>query len=153
MADVFGLAKSVIAVIQIADRVVGLCKFYIEATSDTPSDLRAIFIEISTLKTIFENLEFLRASDNTSSLMLKQLSGQNGPIEGCRKSVTELERLFPSDSVQTLGQEASRSKRRKVKIAFTTLAWPLKAEKARLLLQQIVQYKTSINFALTTELM
>lgn len=152
MAEIAGVAASVIAVIQIADRIVGLCKFYIESNSDTPSDLLAILIETSTLKTIFENLEFLITSHNAASVILKLLSDPNGPIEGCLKSVTELERLLPSDSVHISVRSTSRSKRRKVKAACATLAWPLKSDKAQRLLQQIIQFKTSINLALTTEL-
>ena len=153
MAEAIGVVSSVISIIQIADRIIGLCKFYIEAASNTPSELRTMFIEVSTLKTIFENLEFLRKTDEETWTRLKKLSKDDGPIQGCLKSVKELETLFPSDSVPILSDNSSgRSKRRKVKAAFDILAWPLKASHARRLLDQIIQYKTSITFALTTEI-
>jgi hypothetical protein len=44
-----------------------------------------------------------------------------------------------------------RSKRRKLNVAVAALAWPLKREKAKKLLQDIIQHKTTINLALTAE--
>jgi hypothetical protein len=151
MAEI-GVVASVIAVIQIADRVVELCKFYIESLSDAPSDIRVILIEVSTLKTLFENLKFLIASDNSASEILKLLSDRDGPVEGCLGSITDLEKLFPSDSVHRSNDSTKSSKRRKRNVAFATLAWPLKASKAKRLLEQIVLYKTSVSLVLTTEL-
>ena len=151
MAEAIAIGASVIAIIQITDRIVGLCKFYIENVKDAPSDLRAILLETSTLKTIFENLKFLSACDGSYSTMASSLSGADGPIEGCLQSVTELEELFPSDSVHLKGQ--SRSKKRKLKSTLASLAWPLKETKARKLLDKIACYKSTINLALITESM
>lgn len=53
------VAGSVIAVIQIADRVIGLCKFYLGSVHDAPSDLRTIFFEISAIKVILEYVELI----------------------------------------------------------------------------------------------
>jgi hypothetical protein len=151
MTEVIAVMASVIAIIQISERITGLCKFYIESTTETPSDLRAILIEVSTLKTIFENLQFLKTCDHTTPALWKQLSGRDGPIEGCRRSIVELEKLFPCDFVPVPGQNTGISKKRKVKAIFATLAWPLKANRARDLLQQITHHKTTINLMLTAE--
>src|SRR5690242_17830169 len=104
MAEVVAVAASVIAIIQITDRIVDVCKFYIEVTGDASSDLRVILLETSTLKTIFENLNFLTACHSGVSTIVNPLSGVDGPIEGCRRSIAELEKLFPSDYIQTTGQ-------------------------------------------------
>jgi hypothetical protein len=152
MAEIFAVAASVIAVVQIADRIVGLCKFYIESVADTPLELRTVLIEISALKAIFENLDFLIKTDSAASQLLNSLLGSDGPIEGCLSTVRELERLFPSDSIPNASHNATGMRRRKMHAAMAVLAWPLKATKARQLLQQIVQFKTSISVALTTEL-
>ena len=149
MTEPLALGASVIAIIQIADRVIRLCKFYIETALDAPSDLRAILIETSTIKTILENLQFLISCSNGLSTTLDSLSGADGPIEGCRSVITKMEGLFPPDCAQ--GPRGSRSKRRKVKTTLTALAWPLKENKARKFLDEMIQYKTTINLALTTE--
>jgi hypothetical protein len=150
VAETVALLASIIAIIQISDRVTSCCKFYIHAASDTPSELRAILVEISTLKSVLENLQFLETCSHASPALWKQLSGQDGPIEGCRRSIAELEKLFPADSLPVTGSQAG-SFRGKVQLARSSLAWPLKARRARELLQTIIQQKTIINLALTTD--
>lgn len=140
-----------IAIIQIADRIIGLCKFYIETARDAPSDLRVLLIEISALKTILENLNFLTACDGPDSTAARRTSGADGPIEGCFRTVTELEKLFPSDLVRTRGRKSSKKKT--LNSVLTALAWPLKESKARKLLDEMTRYKTTINLALTTNSM
>ena len=149
MAEVFAIGASVIAIIQITDRIVGLCKHYITTVQDAPSDLRLILLETSALKTIFENVNFLTASDSGVSNIVNGLSGVDGPIEGCLKSVTRLEKLFPSDFTQGTGR--NRSKKQKVKATLAALAWPLKETKARKLLDELSRYKTTIILAITVE--
>ena len=148
MAEAVAVGASVIAIIQIAERIVGLCKFYIETARDAPSDLRMILIETSTLKTILENLNFLNACDGPLSAAARQSSGANSPIEGCLRTIKELEKLFPADRDQTVGQE--RAKRRRLKSTWTVLAWPLKESKARKLLGKMTRYKSTLILSLTT---
>ena len=149
MAEVLAIGASVIAIVQITDRIVGLCKFYIEIVHDAPSDVRLIFLETSALKTIFENLDFLTACNSGVSNIVNGLASVDGPIEGCLKSVIQLEKLFPSNWIKNTGQY--RSKNREVKATLAALAWPLKEGKARKLLDEISRYKTTITLALTTE--
>jgi hypothetical protein len=148
MAEVIALASSVIAIIQIADRLIDVCKYYIETVHCAPSDLRLILIETSTIKVILQNLQFL-ISCEPSSLALDGLSGEQGPIEGCLKIIVDLEHLFPPQYAVTQGKP--RPKRRMVKATLAALAWPLKENKARRLLSEMMEYKTSIVLALTTE--
>lgn len=150
MAEVLAVGAGVIAIIQITDRIIGLCKIYIETVRDIPSDLRSVLIEASMLKTIFENLKFLMTNSEASSAA-STLFADDGPVEGCRRSITELEKLFPSDCIQSNGQNGS--KKRRVKASLEALAWPLKANKARKLLEEIKGYKATIALALTTESM
>ena len=142
---------SVIAIIQVADRIVGLCKYYIETTQDASRDLRNILIETSTLKTTLENLGFLTGFNNEVSTVVGTLSSEDGPIKGCHRSITELEKLFPSDCTLTRGQD--RCKKQKLKATWAALAWPLKGNKARKLLDEIARFKTTITLAITTESM
>jgi hypothetical protein len=147
--DPISIGASVIAFIQVADRVIDLCKFYLEAAHEAPSDLRAILIETSTLKTILENLQFL-ASCGHSPTALHILAGERGPIEGCLGAINDIEALLPSGYIVPDGPDSS-SKRRKAKTALAVLAWPFKEKKAKKLLEQLMQYKSTINLALCTE--
>jgi hypothetical protein len=155
MAEVVAVMASVIAIIQISDRVISLTKYYIESTSGALSELRVILVEISTLNAIFKSMEYLHKCDHTSPALWSQIAGPDGPVEGCRQSVKGLEDLFPSKSITLPAQngQPSRAKNRKIDALLNTLAWPLKAHRARDLLQKIAQYKALINLALSAESM
>jgi hypothetical protein len=146
MAETIALGASIIAVIQIADRIIGLTKQYIEAVQDAPRDLHVIRIETSTLKAIFESLKLFQDSERFLLDNFQNLDGENGPIEGCRRSLSNLERLFGPDVDTTV-----QGKRRKIQVTLSGLAWPLKQSKAKKLLDEVLRYKTTISLALSSE--
>lgn len=137
MAEALALCASIVAVIQIADRVAELCKAYIGGVTNYPKDLRVILIETSSLKILLENLTFLGENDGNASSILASLDGNNGPIEGCRKTTSELEKLFPPEQLQS---DKEGGRRKKVRLSLAALAWPFRAEKARALLGQLAQH-------------
>ncbi|KAK1757128.1 hypothetical protein QBC47DRAFT_342171 [Echria macrotheca] len=145
--DPVSAVASIIAVVQCTDRIVQLCRYYIEAVDDYPKDLRSILIEASTLKALLENLRCLIDCDGSSSPMLKILGGEEGPLEGCRRAAAELESLFPASSETTAGA----SRRKRLKQVVGQLAWPFRQEKARVLLAQVQQHKATINLAISSE--
>ncbi|CVL03991.1 uncharacterized protein FPRN_12013 [Fusarium proliferatum] len=149
MAEALGVVASAIAVIQISKEVISACKFYIESLrSDAPTSLRTVLIEVSTLKAVLENLEFISKCETFTPAVQNRLTASDGPIEGCRVAMTALEKLFPKQSLRN-GQNTS--KRQKVQATFATLAWPLKQGQVQDLLQQISRHKDGIQLALTTE--
>jgi hypothetical protein len=151
MAEAVAFVASVAGIIQLADRIIELCKFYIETARQAPSDLRAILIETSTIKTILENLQFLIAvnSNNISPSLKASLSGEDGPIQGYLRAITQLEALFPSVSAPR--DKDGLSKRAKIENTMKSLAWPFKESRAKRLLAEMTRYKSMINLALTTE--
>ncbi|KAG8531308.1 uncharacterized protein KY384_002936 [Bacidia gigantensis] len=148
MAEILAIGPAIIAVVQIADRIVSLCKHYIQTVQDAPSDLKIIFVEISALKTILADLEFLKSCDNEPESSKDSHSRVDQPVKECLRLVKELEQLFPSGAVQTLDQG---SKKRKLKARLTELAWPLKETKARRLLEGIRPLKETLNLELTSQ--
>ena len=150
MAELVAFGASIIAFVQLADRVINLSKFYLECLQDCPHEIRVILVEISSLKAILQSLSFLIGTSGSACKLpdlLQQLSGQDGPVEGCREAIASLEQLLPPDVKPTA------RKRRKLEVAVSQLAWPLKQSKARKLLDEIMRYKASISFALTSETM
>ena len=148
MAEVVAFVASVIALAQLADRVVQLSKFYLDALKDCPREIRVILVEVSSLNAILQSLSFLiqTPSGADQSLgLLQQLSGRDGPIEGCQKAIAALEKLLPED-VKT-----AANKRKTLEAAISQLAWPRKRSRARELLDQVMRYKTSISIAVTCE--
>ncbi|KAH7141610.1 hypothetical protein EDB81DRAFT_760469 [Dactylonectria macrodidyma] len=98
--DPFSLTEGIIAFAQIADRVVKVCKTYIGAVQDAPLDLRFILIEVSTVKTLLDTVLILAPCTMRSSA-LSHLTSPDGPIEGCHKALSEIEKLLPSGHAVT----------------------------------------------------
>ncbi|KAK4204649.1 vegetative incompatibility protein HET-E-1 [Triangularia verruculosa] len=61
--DPFSTATSIITVIDVAAKVIALCKHYLVTACDAPSDLRRIFVETSALRTVLDSLDFLALRD------------------------------------------------------------------------------------------
>jgi hypothetical protein len=61
-----------------------------------------------------------------------------------------MEKLFPSEKSRPAANK-SDSKRRKLQLLSASLAWPLKARRAKEILNVIIQQKTMINLALAAE--
>lgn len=147
--DPFSLAASVITVIQLSERVISLCKWYVTSMKGAPKDLRTIMMEAGSVKSVLTNLEFFMSTWATSDMLdiLRGLEGPEGPIEGCRKALVALEKMFPSG----VACNTTDTKRRATTISYAKLAWPFKEEKARKILGDIVRYKATISLALTTD--
>ena len=161
MAEAIAIVASVIAVIQLSDRLVGVVKTFIESSKDAPKDFRVILNEISTLKTIFENLKFLIQVNGADSVLLPRLEGPGGPVEGCQVAIKELTQLITEGFD---GPVRNSQKKRKLDVGeqitdlkiqmsrfHAKLAWPLKESKARKLLDDLSRYKATINLALANE--
>lgn len=143
------LAASVITVIQLSERVVSLCRWYVTSMKDAPKDLRTIMMEAGSVRSVVSNLEFFMSTWAADDMLgiLKGLEGPEGPIEGCRKALAALEKMFPSE----VAGNATGTKRRATTISYAKLAWPFKEDKARKILDDIVRYKATISLALTAD--
>src|SRR5437762_10440738 len=95
--DPFSLAASAFACIQITDRIVSICKHYVLAVEDAPSDLRAIAVEIGSVKCVLEMLHIIieRGGYSDHSDILRRIETSDGPIQSCHKALIDLEKLFP----------------------------------------------------------
>ena len=109
MAEALAVAASVIAVIQLAERVAIACRFYISGVDDYPKDLRLIYVEVASLKVILEGLSFLDEYDDKEAAVLRALLGDGGPIQGCKKALEELAALVPSPPAPSTSPSATSS--------------------------------------------
>ncbi len=117
MAEPLGLVTSVIAVVQLADLIAETCKSYIGTVRDYPRDLRTILVEVSSLGVVFEGLRLLEEDDPGDSAVLECLQRPDGPIEGCKRSLADLEKLFSPASPKEIG-----GKRKRVQLTLKALA-------------------------------
>ena len=140
--DPISAAASVIALVQVADRIISLCKAYITGVHDAPADLRAILIEVGSVKCVLEVIELLGPPEPGSANILQKLAS---PLEGCREALTSLETLFPPSSSITRGKE------RRVTLSLASLAWPFKRDKAQRLLRELGRHKANITLGLSAD--
>jgi hypothetical protein len=86
-------ASSVIAVVQIADRIIDLCKAYITGVIDAPADLRSILIEVGSVIELLES-----PGEESASHVVEILEKLQKPLAGCKEAMKKLEGLFPPQS-------------------------------------------------------
>lgn len=150
--DPLSITSGVIAIIQISTGIVSVCLDYVRDVKDAPSDLRKIMLEVAAVKGIFEALSLLLApteGDHSGSSQQKDnersYSFLRDPIARCARELKALDALFPKAE-----SRSSDGKRRKCIVSLSSLAWPLKSHRAKKHLDDISQYKATINLALTT---
>lgn len=145
--------------------VLGPAIIAFETVRDAPHDLRIILVEVSSLKSILQNVQFLdRVNDVIRNSTLKDT------LAACKESLDGLEGLFPkNDSLITpspgfqggnLGPSTVRSvrsmwstgqKRPKFTKTLAALSWPPKVDRAKKLLDEISRHKGTINLALLAD--
>jgi hypothetical protein len=146
MAEVVGLASSIIAVLGLSATVVNKCKAVIETAEKAPQDLRTILIEVSSLKSALENLEFLSRIDCEFAAQVSNQQGVEAAVKGCQNTLTNLVDQLGSLSISD-SQPSGPSKRQKIK---TAVSWTWKEGSAKKLLADVLQYKTTIMLGLLT---
>ncbi|KAF4873572.1 hypothetical protein CGCSCA1_v007316 [Colletotrichum siamense] len=151
MAEAFGLVASIFATVQIADRVISLCKRYIESIRDAPSDLRTILVEVSAMKAVLESIKFLVICNNEHPTISNSLRDTSGPVEGCLEAMKSLENLFRAETASSQRHGRSGKLKDQALVTLATLAWPLKESKARKLMQDLATYKSTIGLALAAD--
>ena len=150
--DALSITAGVIAAIQISVKIVSVCADYVRHVKDAPSDLQRIMLEVAALKGIFEALGLLLPVTDDDGSPASRQNDQEKPygflrdsVDGCVRELTALEALFPKAE-----DRSSKGKRRKCLSSLSSLAWPLKAHRAKKHLDDILRYKATISVALTT---
>jgi len=146
--DPLSITASVLAISEVAGKIISVCKSYIASARDAPNDLRIILIEVGSVKCVLETLELLLPKDNLGahSAILQKLGDDGSALEGCSRALKALEELFPEQV-----EQSAHGKRRKINASVKHLAWPFKEGKARKLLEDIQRHKATISLMLTTE--
>jgi hypothetical protein len=148
--DPYSVAAGVIAFIQLADRVFGLWRSYIQAIEDGPHDLCILGIEITSLKDILENLNSSVTNEaNSMSWALRRLTYPDGSLVGCYEALEKLE-IFISGYITTVARKTY--KHLQPNAIFRRLAWPFKKTKAKKLAEEIQQHKATINLAISADI-
>lgn len=136
MADPLSIGASIIAFIELTNRIVGTCKYCIETIKDAPKDFQMILGETTSLEAIIETLK----ASGAESL------GLSVTLEACHACLSALEVLLPKP------QRHSLSSRKWRKSMRAELAWPLKESKARKLLAEVAQHKATLLLAISGDM-
>lgn len=144
--DPLSTFASAVAVIQLGERIAHVCKSYIDNVRDYPKELRMFFIEIQSLVIVFQALKVLENGDDEDSSIISRIGGPHGPVRGSQEAIEALHSLLPAPAAPE--PNGKSRKRRTLLSALETLAWPLKAEKARKLRDDLMRYKSTISMAI-----
>ncbi|KAK7921325.1 hypothetical protein PG985_009347 [Apiospora marii] len=136
MADPLSMGASIIAFIEITNRLVSTCRYCIETVKDAPKDFQMILGETTSLEAIIETLKSSGAEP----------SGLAVTLEACHRCLSALEGLLPKPQ-----RDASSSGKRRM-ITLAELAWPLKESKARKLLAEVSQHKATLLLAISGDM-
>lgn len=114
MAEALAFGASVVAFVQLTDRVVQLSKRLIDATKDAPTALRRLHAEASSMKDIVNELQRLHdASDPGNCSAIEKATRQ--PIDSCHASVQMLEEELSKLSNSSAHAQTGSYKRQKIK--------------------------------------
>ncbi|RYO81887.1 hypothetical protein DL766_002101 [Monosporascus sp. MC13-8B] len=144
MADPVSLGASIVAFIEITDRIIRACKYCVETIKDAPKDMQMIMGEAISLRAILDSLGAAELHPKSMQLV-PGLFGRGGPVEAIRNALSELENLLPKE-IRGLSTNNSHRK------FLTELAWPLKESKARKLLAEISHHKSTLLLAATGDI-
>jgi len=146
MADPISIGASIVAFIQVADRLIRVSRHCIEAVRDAPSDIRMIFCEVSSIKVIIESLNSPEWRKEGTTSFVARLFAKSGPVDSCQRCLCALEALLPAE----LAQETPPTKRYIVPAA--QLAWPFKQSKVRKLLAELSYQKATLLLAISGDI-
>src|SRR5438876_11964162 len=105
MSEALGLMASIIAVIQISDRIITSCYDYYRTASNAKEDINNIINVVSGLKSTLENLRSLRNEQENrheageTRKNLKCLS--QGGLNQCEKNIRDLAKLLGYENIET----------------------------------------------------
>jgi hypothetical protein len=141
LMDPLSITASIIAVIQLTGSVISAAYNYRNGVRNAPEDAVRIIEDLTELSQILEKLLKLiekdRSTGSTQLTSVNTLIGSDGPLETCRKSLTELKsKLRPEN-----GWRAVRK----------ALTWPLKQDYIRQTLDEIAKAKATIDLALSVD--
>jgi hypothetical protein len=137
MIDPIGLVGTLIAVVQVCNKIISVCYEYRNGIRDASGDISRILDETSSIRTLAERLLKTAEADYRADLpSLQSLDDAENPLRRCLTELVDLKTILK------LG--------RKVGLR-STLVWPLKRPEAERRLLAIERAKTTLQLALSAD--
>ncbi|KAI1777356.1 hypothetical protein F4818DRAFT_345854 [Hypoxylon cercidicola] len=138
MAEVLGLATSVIAVIELSAKVTLLCSQYLKDVKNAQNDIAKLQGEINSLKTVSEGVR--RLLDTPQAGQLKTSQGLRAALESGQNQLQSLK-----DTLQS-----NRDKNKKW-WKLHALSWPFKSNDITELVQELARHTQVISSSLQVD--
>lgn len=138
MAEVLGIAASIIAVLQLAGAVTIMGYNYLGGVKRASNDTQDVINELHSLSQVLVALKEF-ADNNPQSTALQKLNTKDGPLAGCAQELKALK--------STLEKKGTSGLKKMV----DSLTWPLKEKETAQLLARIERHKSLFTFALTAD--
>jgi hypothetical protein len=131
---------SVIAVIQITDRVVSLCSKCLKDVKDAKSNIERLLGELGSLKVVLEGAQ--RLLEEQIGTRLKTLQLLRGTLDECSSQLKDLE--------NKLKEKLETGKRGKAmsRFGFRALKWPFESKDVDGIIQTLKQFQDTLPAAL-----
>lgn len=138
MAEVLGIAASIIAIAQLAGKLTSVSYSYIECLKNATQDLRDLANELASLSSILATLQKNIDTDPGASATLQLLGDTDGPLKVCEKVLKEL-------------QQKLKPPRKGFAGLIKRAKWPLKKEETMQYVARVERHKSLFIFALTAD--
>jgi len=142
-----GLAVSIASLVDLTVRVIAKCQELVETAQHAPRELRAIYVEVSSLRTALENLTFLTENDSAFA-EATTARGLAEVVSGCRTTLDQLHQELGSLSAPTATAANSESSGSRVR---TAVLWTIRRSAIDRLHLQISQHKGTILVFLSSQ--
>lgn len=141
MAEAFGVAAGVIAVIQITSSVLSVCYDYNAVIRDASWELPRIQKELEDLRNVLQKLEpLVRHAEISDPAQLQTLDLLRVPLHTFLEDIKQLgEKLNPPEWMKKWGP--------KRKAHMQSLRWPLKEAETKKTLERISRFKETLQLA------
>jgi hypothetical protein len=149
MAEALAFGASVVAFVQLTDRVVQLSKRILDAAKDAPTALRTLHAEALSMKDIANELRRLHDTSNPgNSAAIEKATRQ--PIDTCHAAVQMLEVELTKLSISPAHAQKGPSMQQKVK---QSLNWAAGGEeRVKKLVADMITQKVTLSLALVTDI-
>ncbi|KAH6842231.1 hypothetical protein B0I37DRAFT_194123 [Chaetomium sp. MPI-CAGE-AT-0009] len=149
MAEGLAFAASIVAFIQLADRVGQLSKTFIDAMKGEPGPLKAVQAEMAAMTTLLNELHNHHdASDPRTSAVIERATDQ--PIKTCHDSVQMLETELSKLSISPAHANTGSSKRQRIK---QSVKWATGGEmRVNKIVADLVAQKATLSLALQSSI-
>lgn len=136
MAEILGIAGSIIAVIQLTGQIISLGYDYIGGVTKASKDLHNLVSELQSLGIVLLAMkEFADANPELKTLELP--NRKDGPLPGCRQELQKLQHKI--------------TPRKGLRGRLDALKWPLEEKETLRHMTQIERQKSLFSLALTTD--